>query len=100
MRFSRSSSEGLSAVRVGGMTRGAFILRGALATASVSGPGSAGPFVQGAFAQSDSSDSAILDFALRLELLEEAFYKQALQQVPGMRSEVRQLARELHDHEH
>jgi hypothetical protein len=92
MRFSPSSSDGL--------TRGAFILRGALATASVYGAGSVGPFVQRAFAQSDASDSAILDFALRLEILEEAFYKQALQQVPGMTAQVRRVARELHDHEH
>ena len=91
MRSSPSSSDGL--------TRGAFILRGALATAAVYGAGSVGPFVQRAFAQSDASDSAILDFALRLEILEEAFYKQALQQVPRMSAGVRRIARELHDHE-
>jgi rubrerythrin len=81
------------------MTRGAFILRGALASAAVYGAGSVGPFVQSAFAQSDASDSAILDFALRLEILEEAFYKQGLQHVPGMSARVRRVARELHDHE-
>jgi rubrerythrin len=92
VRFSPSSSDGL--------TRGDFILRGALATAAVYGAGSVGPFVERALAQSDASDSAILDFALRLEILEETFYKQALGQVPGMSAEVHRIARVLHDHEH
>ena len=99
MRFSPSSPDCLSSVRVEGMTRGAFILRGALASAAVYGAGSVGPFVQRALAQSDASDSAILDFALRLEVLEEAFYKQALQQVPGMSAEVHRIVRTLLDHE-
>jgi hypothetical protein len=100
MRSSPSSSDALAGVRVDGMTRGAFVLRGALATAAVYGAGSVAPFVQSAFAQSDASDSAVLDFALRLEILEENFYKQALEQVPGMSASVRRVARVLHDHEH
>ncbi len=97
---SSSESEAIGSVRVDGLTRGGFILRSALATAAVYGAGSVGPLVQRAFAQSDASDSAILDFALRLEILEEAFYKQALKQVPGMSASTRKIARELHDHEH
>jgi rubrerythrin len=83
-----------------GMTRGAFILRGTLAAAAVYGAGAATPFVQGAFAQSDASDAAILDFALRLEILEATFYDQALKQVPRMSSQVRGVAKVLRDHEH
>jgi rubrerythrin len=86
-------------LRVPGVTRGAFILRGALATAAAAGAGTVGPFVQRALAQSDASDAAIFDFAFRLESLEVAFYKQALQQVPGMATHTRRLVRELLDHE-
>jgi rubrerythrin len=83
-----------------GMTRGSFILRGALASAAVYGAGAVAPFVQGAFAQSDASDAGILDFALRLEILEATFYIEALKQVPGMSREVRGVAQILRDHEH
>ena len=92
-------SPSLARVRVNGITRGAFILRGALATAAATGAGTVAPFVQRAFAQSDASDSAIFDFAFRLESLELAFYEQALEQVPAMSTHVRRLVRELRDHE-
>ena len=89
----------LARVRVDGMTRGSFILRGALATAAAYGAGSVAPFVQRAFAQSDASDAAIFDFAHRLESLEYAFYVQALEQVPDMTTHTRRLVGELRDHE-
>jgi rubrerythrin len=104
MRSLSSSSDrpadGLAQVSVDGMTRGAFILRGALAAAAVYGAGAVTPFVEGALAQSDASDAAILDFALRLEILEATFYDQALKQVPGMSAEVRAVAKTIQDHEH
>jgi rubrerythrin len=90
----------LADVRVGGITRGSFILRGTLAAAAVYGAGAAAPFVRGALAQSDASDSAILDFALRLEALEAKFYDDALKQVPGMSSSVRGVVKQIRDHEH
>jgi rubrerythrin len=90
----------LADVRVGGITRGSFILRGTLAAAAVYGAGAAAPFVRGALAQSDASDSAILDFALRLEALEAKFYDDALTQVPGMSSSVRGVVKQIRDHEH
>ena len=104
MRSPRTSSElalpGLVDVRIDGITRGSFILRGALATAAVYGAGAATPFVRGALAQSDASDSAILDFALRLETLEAKFYDDALKQVPDMTSAVRSVVKDVRDHEH
>lgn len=101
MRSSHSSSERpLSQIRVDGMTRGAFILRGTLAAAGAYGAAAVGPYVGSAFAQSDASDAAILDFALRLEALEASFYAQALKKVPGMSGEVRAVAKILADHEH
>lgn len=104
MRSSPTSSEpaaaGLGGFRVGGVTRGAFILRGTLAAASLYGAGAATPFVRRAFAQSDATDSAILDFALRLETLEANFYDKALTQVPDMRRSVRRVIQDVRDHEH
>jgi rubrerythrin len=105
LRSSPSSSDAglavpsLAGVRVHGITRGSFILRGTLAAAAVYGAGAAAPFVRGALAQSDASDSAILDFALRLEALEADFYDQALKQVPDMRGSVRRIVRDIRDHE-
>lgn len=90
----------LAEVRVDGITRGSFILRGTLAAAAVYGAGAAAPFVRGALAQSDASDSAILDFALRLEALEAKFYDEALKQVPDMTSSVRRIVKDVRDHEH
>jgi hypothetical protein len=83
-----------------GLTRGALILRGALGVAAAYGAGAVGPFVRDALAQSDATDASVLDFALRLEDLEAAFYDAALTQVPGMSSGVRSVALELRDHEH
>jgi hypothetical protein len=103
MRSSPSSSDaapGLAQVRVDGMTRGSFILRGTLAAAAAYGAGAVGPFVSGALAQSDASDAQVLDFALRLETLEATFYEEALKQVPGMSGGVRRIVKVLRDHEH
>jgi Ferritin-like domain len=107
MRSSAMSSDpallgepGLGGIRVGGLTRGSFILRGALAAAAMYGAGAATPFVRDALAQSDASDSAILDFALRLEILEAKFYDEALVKVPDMSSALRHVIQDVRDHEH
>lgn len=64
----------LAAIEVKGITRGSFILRGALATGAVYGGGMVAPFVRQAFAASDMNDVDILNFALTLEYLAAAFY--------------------------
>jgi len=84
---------------VHGMTRAAFVMRGALAIGASAGIGAVGPFVSNAFAQGENADAAVLDFALTLEILEATFYREALKQVPGMSDEVRRVSVILRDHE-
>jgi rubrerythrin len=81
-----------------GLTRSAFIARGAIATGSLYGAGAVGSYVTRALAQSGAGDIEIVNFALTLEYLEAAFYKEGLAKA-GLTGEAKKLAKEIGDHE-
>ena len=89
----------LAAIDVQGVTRQAFLVRGAVTAGAVYGLASVGPFVREALAQEGGGDVEILNFALTLEYLEAAFYTQALKQVGDLQGDVKSLATEIRDNE-
>lgn len=85
-------------VRVDGITRSAFIARGAIAAGAVYGAGAVAPIVQRALAAEPAGDTAILDFALTLESIEVAFTQEALK-VKGLSGDVKRALEEIAEHE-
>jgi hypothetical protein len=65
-------------VHVEGLTRGAFLVRGALAAAALYGADAASGFVANAFAQTAAGDIDVLNFLLGLETVQAALYSTAL----------------------
>ena len=84
-------------IEIQGMSRGAFLVRGALATGAAYGAASITPWVTGALAQDGGGDVEILNFALTLEYLEADFYKQAAKL--GLKGDYQALAKDFGDHE-
>jgi Ferritin-like domain len=85
-------------VEIEGITRQALLLRGALAAGAVYGAGMVTPFVRSALAQDSTGDVDVLNFALTLEYLEAAFYKEGLSKAK-LSGDAKKLATEIADHE-
>lgn len=97
MSQSKYAAPDLAAVEIEGMSRGAFVMKSALAVGAVYGTAAVGPFVGQAFAQSGGGDVDILNFALTLEYLEADFYRRG--QALGLSGDVKGIAAEFGDHE-
>lgn len=95
MANSKLAAPELATVEIHGITRGAFIVRAALAAGSVYGLQTVAPFVGEALAQDKAGDVEILNFALTLEYLETAFYQSAR----GLSGEAAALAKTFGDEE-
>ena len=98
MSHATSSASGLDAVEIKGITRSSFILRGAVAAGSVYGAGMVSPFVRQAFAQGGGGDVEVLNFALTLEFLEAAFYREAAG-VSGLSADAKELVKTFGEEE-
>ena len=73
----------LAQVEVDGVERSDILMKGALAAGAIFGLGAISPFVRNAVGKADMGDVDILNYALTLEYLESAFYKEAKTKVKG-----------------
>lgn len=95
MRSSQLAVPELGSVEVKGMTREAFLVRGAIGAGAVYGLSAVTPFVRTALAQEGMEPVDVLKFALTLEALEAAFYQRALQELRGLSGDVKEIATTL-----
>ena len=72
----QSAAPELAAIEVENLNRSTLLVRGALAAGALYGATAVAPILRKAFAQASMGDLDILNFALTLEYLEAAFYKE------------------------
>ncbi|MEA2389145.1 MAG: hypothetical protein QOG41_1918 [Thermoleophilaceae bacterium] len=80
------------------ITRAELLVRGALATGGLYGAGAVAPWVERALAQESTGDLKILEFALKVEGVQAAFYKEALKK-KGLGGDVKRAFTEIAAHE-
>jgi rubrerythrin len=88
----------LASIEVEPISRGAVLMKGALAAGAAYGALAAGPVIRRALAKG-SSDADIVNFALTLEYLEAAFYQEAAKQVKGLSGAVAGFVKTFGDEE-
>lgn len=84
----------LAEVQIEGQERSDFLLKGVLAASAIFGLGAISPFVQSALAKSEKGDLEILNYALTLEYLESAFYKEGLKKA-GAKGALKELIKTI-----
>ena len=96
-------SPSVADIQVHGITRGAFLARGALAAGALYGAAAAGPALTRSLAHAkhgafSGGDIGIVNFALTLEKVEADFYKRALA-VKGLAADAKKLIEEIAQNE-
>ena len=93
-----SAAEYANGAAGGGITRGAFLARTAMATAATLGAAAAGPLVREALAQESGGDVDQMNFLLQIHRVESQMYEQALSEVDLSRDS-RRAVEAFADHE-
>lgn len=84
----------LATIEFEGQERSDFLLKGALAAGAIFGLGAISPFVRNAVAGSGMGDVEILNYALTLEYLESAFYREGLKKA-GATGDLKELLKTI-----
>jgi rubrerythrin len=99
MRKIEMQNPELASIEVEEVSRGALLMKGALAAGAIYGAVAVGPLVGRALGRGSGGDVEIVNYALTLEYLEAAFYQEAAKQVKGLSNEVAGFVKTFGDEE-